>query len=76
MIKRIFSALLVLIIPVKAAVSPPADETQARKARSIAQLQSEGVPTIDHLPLIEPESDSTRRKTKAVVQRTIISTDT
>nr|WP_245484507.1 DUF4272 domain-containing protein [Rhizobium leguminosarum] len=69
--KRIFSALLALILPVQAAVSQPADEAGARKARSIAQLQSEGVPIIDHLPTIEPESESTRRNTKAVVQRTI-----
>jgi hypothetical protein len=32
---------------------------------------SEGVPTIDHLPVIEPESGSSRRSTKLVVQRTI-----
>ncbi|MGO7961800.1 DUF4272 domain-containing protein, partial [Rhizobium leguminosarum] len=43
----------------------------ARKARSITQLRSEGVPTIDHLPTIDPESESTRRNTKAVVQRAI-----
>ena len=71
MMKRLFSALLALILPVQAAVSQPADEAGARKARSIAQLQSEGVPTIDHLPTVEPESESTRRNTKAVVQRTI-----
>ncbi|MGR9132601.1 DUF4272 domain-containing protein [Rhizobium leguminosarum] len=71
MMKRIFSALLALILPVQAAVSQPADEAGGRKARSIAQLQSEGVPIIDHLPTIEPESESTRRNTKAVVQRTI-----
>ena len=71
MMKRIFSALLALILPVQAAVSQPADEAGARKARSIAQLRSEGVPTIDHLPTIEPENEGTRRNTKAVVQRTI-----
>lgn len=60
-----------MILPVQATVSQPADETGARKARSIAQLQSEGVPTIDHLPTVEPESESTRRNTKAVVQRTV-----
>ncbi|MBX5000793.1 DUF4272 domain-containing protein [Rhizobium lentis] len=68
--KRIFSTILALLLPVQA-VSQPADEAQARKARSIAQLQSEGVPTIDHLPTIAPENESTRRKTMAVVQRTI-----
>ncbi|GAA3084393.1 DUF4272 domain-containing protein [Rhizobium viscosum] len=71
MIKRIFSTLLALIIPVQAAVSQAVDEAQARKARSVAQLQSEGVTTIDHLPTIEPESTTTRRNAKVVVQRTI-----
>ncbi|ULR47176.1 DUF4272 domain-containing protein [Rhizobium sp. K102] len=70
MMKRILSVLLALILPVQAAVSQTPDEAQARKARSIAQLQSEGVPTIDHLPTIEAESDS-RRDNKAVVQRAI-----
>ncbi|MBB5551204.1 hypothetical protein GGI59_003417 [Rhizobium lentis] len=45
MMKRIFSALLALILPAHAAVSQSPDEAQARKARPIAQLQSEGVPT-------------------------------
>ncbi|MBY4627784.1 DUF4272 domain-containing protein [Rhizobium croatiense] len=71
MMKRIFSVFLALILPVQAAVSQTPDETQARKARSIAQLQSEGVPTIDHLPTIEAESDSSRRDNKAVVERGI-----
>ncbi|PDT34151.1 hypothetical protein CO671_22240 [Rhizobium sp. M10] len=71
MMKRIFSVLLALILPVQAAVSQAPDEAQARKARSIAQLQSEGVPTIDHLPTIEAESASRRRDNKAVVQRAI-----
>nr|WP_245293789.1 DUF4272 domain-containing protein [Rhizobium bangladeshense] len=55
----------------QAAVSQPNDEAQAGKARSVAQLQSEGVPTIDHLPIIDTESSSTRRDNKAVVQRAI-----
>ncbi|MBX5229038.1 DUF4272 domain-containing protein [Rhizobium sp. NLR9b] len=71
MVKRIFSALLALVLPVQAAVSQPPDDAQARKARSVAQLQSEGVPTIDHLPSMEAESDSTRRDKRAVVQRAI-----
>lgn len=71
MMKRIFSTLLALLLPVQAAVSQPADEAQTRKARSVAQLRSEGVPTIDHLPTIETESTSTRRNTKVVVQRAI-----
>ena len=46
-------------------------EAQARKARSIHQLQAEGVPTIAHLPTIETERDSTRRQTRAVVERAV-----
>ena len=71
MIKRIFSTLLAVIIPVQAAVSQAVDEAQARKARSVAQLQSEGVATIDHLPTIEPESTTRRQNAKVVVRRTI-----
>ncbi|MBX4867572.1 DUF4272 domain-containing protein [Rhizobium bangladeshense] len=69
--KRLFSTLLALIIPVQAAVSQTADDAQARKARSVAQLRSEGVPSIDHLPTIEPESTSIRRNTEVVVQRAV-----
>lgn len=38
-------------------------EVQARKRRLIALLQSEMVPVIDHLPVIEDENESKRRTT-------------
>ncbi|MBP2448185.1 hypothetical protein JOH51_005693 [Rhizobium leguminosarum] len=52
MVKRIFFALVAPIIPMQVAVLQPADEAQAAKVRSIAQLRSEGVPTIDHLTVM------------------------
>ncbi len=45
------------------------DEAQARKARSIAVLKGEKVPFIDSLPLIDTESESTRRTTEQVAMR-------
>ncbi|EJT02251.1 hypothetical protein RCCGE510_27151 (plasmid) [Rhizobium sp. CCGE 510] len=45
--------LSALIIPMQAAVSQPVDEAQARTVRSVAQLRSQGVPTIDHLQLMD-----------------------
>jgi len=71
MMKRFLTALLALILPAQAALAQPENDPEARKARSVAQLRSEGVPTIDHLPLIESEQESTRRDTRAVVERTI-----
>ena len=71
MMKRLLAALLALVFPAQAALADPGNEAAARKARSVAQLRSEGVPTIDHLPLIESEHESTRRDTRAVVERTI-----
>lgn len=44
-------------------------EAQARKGRSIALLRAENVPTIEHLPAIETESESTRRTTEQVAMR-------
>lgn len=71
MMKRLLAAFLAVVFPVQASLAQPADEAAARKARSVAQLQSEGVPTIDHLPNIETEIESTRRDTQLVVERTI-----
>lgn len=71
MMKRIVAALLALLLPAQAALPQTEDEAQARKARSILHLQAEGVPTIAHLPTIETERDSTRRETRAVVERAI-----
>jgi hypothetical protein len=50
---------------------PMADEAQARKARSIAILKKEGVPFIEHLPLIETEAEAKRRTTEEVALRSI-----
>lgn len=41
-------------------------EAQARKKQSIARLRAEDVPYIDHLPVIESESESTRRSSTEV----------
>ncbi|MGL4236850.1 DUF4272 domain-containing protein [Tabrizicola sp.] len=48
-----------------------ADEAEARKARSIAVLEAEGVPYITHLPVIETEATSLRRSDEDVIHRTI-----
>jgi len=45
------------------------DEAQARKDRSLAILNTENVPFIEHLPLIETESESTRRTIEQVATR-------
>jgi len=46
-------------------------EMQSRKERSISILKAEGVPYIDHLPVIEAEAGSTRRTTEDVALRAI-----
>jgi hypothetical protein len=46
-------------------------EAQARKARSIAVLKKEAVPFIDHLPVIETETEAKRRTTKEVAERAL-----
>jgi len=47
------------------------NEAEARKQRSIAILKKENVPYIEHLPLIETESESLRRTTEEVALRAI-----
>jgi Domain of unknown function (DUF4272) len=47
------------------------DEATARKVRSMTQLQTEGVPVLDSLPVIETVATSTRRTDEDVIQRTI-----
>ena len=47
------------------------NEAQSRKARSIAILKKEGVPYIDHLPIIETEAEAKRRSTDEVALRAI-----
>jgi hypothetical protein len=46
-------------------------EEEARKARSIAILRREGVPYIEHLPLIEGEDEITRRPDEDVAIRAL-----
>ncbi|WP_145261587.1 DUF4272 domain-containing protein [Planctomycetes bacterium Pan216] len=47
------------------------EEALARRARSFAILKEEGVPYIDHLPVIETEAESVRRSTEEVALRTM-----
>jgi len=49
--------------------SPTDHEAQLRKARSIAVLRKEGVPFIDHLPVIETQATSKRRTNREVALR-------
>jgi hypothetical protein len=46
-------------------------EAEARRARSVALLQQENVPTITHLPVIETETESQRRSDGDVVKRAV-----
>ena len=46
-------------------------EALARKQRSIEILRSEGVPYVDHLPVIETEAESIRRSSEEVALRAI-----
>lgn len=69
MVRRFFLSMLALLPFARPVLAD--DEAEARKARSIAKLKAEGVPTVDHLPLIERESESTRRSKEEVVKRTI-----
>jgi len=48
------------------------EEALARKARSIAILKKEGVPFIDHLPVIESEAKAKRRTNEEVALRAIV----
>lgn len=47
------------------------DEGVARKARSMARLADEGVPTLDWLPPIESELETLRRTPSEVVRRAV-----
>jgi hypothetical protein len=49
----------------------PGPEALARKARSLARLKSEGVPTNDGLPVIDSEKEAKLRATDAVVDRAL-----
>jgi len=45
------------------------EEALARRERSIAVLEAEGVPHFEHLPVIETEAESTRRSAEEVALR-------
>lgn len=48
-----------------------ADEAEDRKAHSIAILESQSVPYITHLPVIETKATATRRSQDDIVERAI-----
>lgn len=68
-ITRRFMAAVLAVLPF--ARRSAAGEATDRKARSMLHLKSEGVPIIEHLPMIETEAESTRRPTEDVIRRTI-----
>jgi hypothetical protein len=49
----------------------PSKEAKERKQRSIDRLQMEGVPVIEHLPVIEDSKEAKKRTTEEIAQRTI-----
>lgn len=49
----------------------PSKEAVERKQRSIEKLKSEGVPVLDHLPLIEDSTQATKRTTEEIAHRAI-----
>ncbi len=49
----------------------PSEEGLRRRARSIQILTAEGIPYIDHLPVIASESESLRRSERDVVERLV-----
>jgi hypothetical protein len=49
----------------------PSKEALERKAFSVARLKKEGVPTIDHLPVIEDSKDAKTRSADDIAKRAI-----
>lgn len=49
----------------------PSEEANERKARSIVRLKKEGVPTIDHLPVIEDSKEAKTRTADEIANRAI-----
>src|SRR4030095_7435804 len=49
----------------------PSQEALERKARSMVQLKKEGVPTIDHLPVIEDSKNAKTRTADEIAKRAI-----
>lgn len=54
---------------IKQRESNMSDEALSRKGRSIAILKAENVPLIEHLPVIETETESLRRSADQVAER-------
>lgn len=63
---RILMMVLLMLSPAFAQ-----DEATVRKVQSIAQLQAEGVPVLQSLPVISTAAESLRRTEEQVIQRTI-----
>jgi len=55
----------------KREAATPSPEALDRKAHSIARLKSEGVPTVDHLPVIEDSKQAKIRTKEEIAHRTI-----
>jgi hypothetical protein len=49
----------------------PSKEAAERKAKSIARLKKEGVPTTDHLPVIQNSKEAKSRTAEQIAQRAI-----
>ena len=49
----------------------PSKEAKERKQRSVEQLKKEGVPVIEHLPVIEDSTEAKKRTTEEIAQRAI-----
>jgi hypothetical protein len=63
-----------ILLACAVAVSPETDvnsEAEARRQRSIAVLKNEGVPYIDHLPMIETAAEIKPRSSEEVALRAI-----
>lgn len=50
---------------------PPSHEATERKQRSVERLKKEGVPTIEHLPVIGDSTEAKRRTTEEIAHRAI-----
>jgi len=49
----------------------PSKEAIERKERSVERIKKEGVPTIEHLPVIEDSTEAKKRTTEEIARRTI-----
>lgn len=55
----------------KREAAEPSEEARARKAKSISRLKKEGVPILDHLPIIEDSKEVKKRKKEVLAKRAI-----